>query len=189
MSLAHEIGHHAMGHLTEHKRADTQAKAFASALLMPADDFGVTWPSILTIDTLTQLKQHWGVSIQGLLYRAHMLGIISQRVHLNWIVDFSRTGRRKNEPGYVIPEKPSTIPQVLTALTEQLGVAPHDLAEAYGWLSDEFQGIFSTSRPKALVLKAPLPADVESPEEAPDLQRPTRPSDKIIKMPDQFLQS
>lgn len=187
MNLAHEIAHHAMGHLAEHKRAEDQAKAFAGALLMPAGDFDVTWPSILTMDTLTQLKLHWGVSIQAMLHRAQSLNLISHRVYQNWVIYFSRNGGRKVEPGYVPLEKASTVSHVLTAITEQLGVAINDLAEAYGWLPDEFLGSFKAKASPAVVLRAPLPSAHGGPEATSHFDEPMPDaSEKIIQMPARF---
>lgn len=159
MSLAHEIGHHAMGHLTEHKSADTQAKSFASALLLPADDFEQTWPTILSIDSLTRLKRHWGVSIQALLYRARSMGIITERVYYNWVVDFSRTGRRTNEPGYIEPENPSLIAHMIRLVADQLVASLDNLADAYYWTPSEFHTFFGTPPKPSIIVKPPIPSD------------------------------
>jgi Zn-dependent peptidase ImmA (M78 family)/transcriptional regulator with XRE-family HTH domain len=180
LSLAHELGHHVMGHLTEHTRTDAQAKAFAAALLLPVDDFVHTWPSILTIETLGQLKMHWGVSMQAILYRARKLQIIDERVYQNWAVHFTRNGWRKAEPVHIGIENPSLVPEVLQAMTSSLELTIDELAGSYGWNPGEFRDAIGSeiTEPRVIRTSRPVPEHAASPGGAEN------PSENILTMPD-----
>jgi Zn-dependent peptidase ImmA (M78 family) len=84
-TIAHEIGHIALGHLREGQTLfrdasfnrprdyrERAANRFAAALLMPAEYIRLAWGKM----PFQQLAQCFGVSSQTLLYRLNQLGII-----------------------------------------------------------------------------------------------------------------
>ena len=174
LSLAHELAHQVMEHLSDHKKTDAQAKAFALSLLLPDDDFTESWPSLLSGDSLGRLKQHWGVSMQAMLIRARNLRLIDERVYQNWAVAFSRNGWRKNEPVAINIEMPTMLRDVIDAHVSRLGYTLPELAEAYGWTLDEYSERMVRSRTVTAVVRP------ESPALAPI---PTQRVSNIISMP------
>lgn len=158
LSLAHELGHLLMAHLSEHRESEDQATAFAAAFLMPADDFIQTWPTPLTVDALCRLKMHWGVSMQAILYRARTLEVIDQGAYTNWVVMFSRKGWRMKEPVEYPCETPELLRTVLSTVLSDAQMQVTELALAYGWFSDEFEAILDLPKrePVKIKLSAPL---------------------------------
>ncbi len=102
--VAHELGHLVMHHDAEPgtKTAEDQAHRFAAELLMPADQIRAHLPSSTAgrgWSRLAELKEHWGVSIAALLYRARALGVMSDTSYRNAVVRMSQNGWRRSEPG------------------------------------------------------------------------------------------
>ena len=93
LSLAHELGHLAM-----HKRNDNsedEAYRFASALLLPDEDFEEAMHSRQTITTFINLKQSWGLSVAALVYRAHRFNYLDDRSYQSMQVRMSRWRRKE----------------------------------------------------------------------------------------------
>lgn len=128
--LAHEIGHLVLhgdaepgGHIVE-----TEAHRFAAELLLPAQPVREQLPHRPIWPRLQALKEHWGVSIQALLYRARELGIYSDVTYRNAMLKMSQAGWRRQEPG-ARPriEQPSLFPSALRLL-EDSGVSSAQLS-------------------------------------------------------------
>lgn len=130
---------HELGHLIMHRDAEPggrvveeQAHRFASELLMPASVIADELPSAMNSQawvTLARLKEHWGVSIQALLYRARQLGRLSDVSYRNAMVTLSGRGWRRDEPGLVKTiEQPSLLPRALQVLAE-VGVTTVTVAD------------------------------------------------------------
>ena len=106
LSLAHEIAH-----LVLHtKRTDTtedEAYRFASALLIPDDEFEAAMSGIrLSIRDFLGLKSSWGVSVKALVYRAHATGHLNDRTYRSMQIQMSKW--RNKEPAS-IPIVPGTL--------------------------------------------------------------------------------
>lgn len=104
--VAHELGHLIMHHDAEPggKISEEQANRFASEFLMPANEIVSFLPSSTAGRAwaqLAELKEHWGVSLAALLYRARSLGIMSDVSYRNAIVRMSQNGWRRAEPGRI----------------------------------------------------------------------------------------
>lgn len=123
--VAHEIGH-----LVMHADADpggriveAQAHRFASELLMPAGEIYDALPGAMGGNAwvqLARLKEHWGVSIQALLYRARQLGRLGDVSYRNAMATLSSRGWRRAEPGLVTAlEQPSLLPRALELLGQE----------------------------------------------------------------------
>jgi len=112
---AHELGHLVLHqHLTELDlrqpellaRIESEANAFASAFLLPAETFG---KDVLDtgLDGFLKLKVKWGVSVQSMVYRSRSLGIIGEDQYRELFRQMSFKGwrRAKGEPfDDLIPE-------------------------------------------------------------------------------------
>jgi Zn-dependent peptidase ImmA (M78 family)/transcriptional regulator with XRE-family HTH domain len=128
--VAHELGHLVMHSDAEPggRIVENQAHRFAAELLMPAAEIRDLLPAGMSASawqTLARLKEHWGTSIQALLYRARRLGVLSDVSYRNAMTTLTARGWRRNEPGLVdVLEQPSLLPRAL----ELLGQA--DIGEA-----------------------------------------------------------
>ncbi len=115
--VAHELGHLIMHHDAEPggKIAEEQAHRFASELLMPAEEIAPFLPSSTAGRAwaqLAELKEHWGVSLAALLYRARALGVMGDVSYRNAMIRMSQNGWRRAEPGRVTSlEMPSMLPR------------------------------------------------------------------------------
>lgn len=123
---------HELGHLVMHRDAEPggrvvedQAHRFAAELLMPASEIRELLPTAMNArswDVLGMLKEHWGVSMQALLFRARRLGTISDVTYRNAVITLSQRGWRRNEPGLVTAmEQPSMLARS-TELLEDEGI-------------------------------------------------------------------
>lgn len=131
--LAHEIGHLVLhrdaepgGHMVE-----AEAHRFAAELLLPAQPVREQLPPRPIWPRLQALKEHWGVSIQALLYRARELGIYGDVTYRNAMLKMSQQGWRRQEPGARPSiEQPSLFPGALKLLEDSGISAGHLAAEA-----------------------------------------------------------
>ncbi|MBR9648723.1 helix-turn-helix domain-containing protein [Clostridium tyrobutyricum] len=107
-SLAHELGHIVMhdGFLDiedltkeEIRNMENEAHAFASAFLLPRDNF-IKDVSIYPTDLnyYKQLKKKWRTSISAMLVRANHLGILTNSSYQIAMKKISKLGWRKREP-------------------------------------------------------------------------------------------
>jgi len=78
-TAAHELGHLLMhGEYSAGDPAlERQADRFAAEFLMPTNVIRHELPSRFDMRKLAQLSEHWGVSVQALVYRSKELGLIS----------------------------------------------------------------------------------------------------------------
>lgn len=135
--IAHELGHLVMHADAEPggKIAEDQANRFAAEFLMPAEEVEQYLPRTTTErgwDRLRQLKEHWGVSMQALLFRARALGVMSDVSYRNAMMRVSASGWRRAEPGNVtVVEMPSLIPRAVEVL-EAAHVPAADLVRGSG---------------------------------------------------------
>lgn len=120
--VAHELGHLIMHHDAEPggKVAEEQANRFAAEFLMPADQIRNALPASTAGRAWTELaalKEHWGVSLAALLYRARTLGVMGDISYRNALVRMSQNGWRRAEPGRTSAlEMPSMLPRAREVL-------------------------------------------------------------------------
>jgi Zn-dependent peptidase ImmA (M78 family)/transcriptional regulator with XRE-family HTH domain len=124
-SLAHELGHIIM-HRYPTPNMEAEADAFASALLMPAQDIG---PELmgLSLAKAAYMKPVWKVSIAALIYRASQLTKLqkSQSEYL-WRT-LSAKGWRTREPASLdIPQEQPTLVSALIQHFLEDGGYTHD---------------------------------------------------------------
>jgi Zn-dependent peptidase ImmA (M78 family)/transcriptional regulator with XRE-family HTH domain len=125
LDVAHELGHLIMhgdaepgGHIVEE-----QAYRFASELLLPAAEIRDLLPATMGGNvwvTLAKLKEHWGVSMQALLFRARRLGRLGDVSYRNAMTTISARGWRRDEPGLITAiEQPSLLPKAVELLNQE----------------------------------------------------------------------
>jgi Zn-dependent peptidase ImmA (M78 family)/transcriptional regulator with XRE-family HTH domain len=149
--VAHELGHLVMHVDAEPggRTVEDQAHRFAAELLMPAEDIIGELPSKVDWRRLGELKQHWNVSLQALLFRARTLKVMSDVTYRNAMATVSSRGWRRREPGPMpLLEQPSLLPKAVNLLAQDMGVDETALAaECQAPL-----GLFRT-----ITSRAPLP--------------------------------
>ncbi len=125
-TMAHELGHLMLeGRLTNGLEDDEEnaCHRFAGAFLLPnsaiLSELG-KHRNRLELQELLLLKQEFGISMAGTLYRARHLKIIKESYHKSLFIEFSKRGWRKNEPQPFLPEEPHHFQQlVFHALAEE----------------------------------------------------------------------
>ena len=132
--VAHELGHLVMhGDAEPGSRAiEDQANRFAAEILMPAGGIEHLLPTAMNRSAwlaLARQKEHWGVSLQALLFRARRLGRLGDVSYRNAMVTLTSRGWRRDEPGIAtLIEQPSLLPRAVELL-EQAGVDESELVD------------------------------------------------------------
>ncbi|WP_202802714.1 XRE family transcriptional regulator [Arthrobacter sp. TB 23] len=122
--VAHELGHLIMHHDAEPggKVSEEQANRFAAEFLMPAEQIRSSLPSSTAGRSwkhIAELKEHWGVSLSSLLYRARTLGVMGDVSYRNAMIRMSQNGWRRAEPGRTSAlEMPSMLPRAREVLNK-----------------------------------------------------------------------
>lgn len=154
--VAHELGHLIMHHDAEPggKVAEAQANRFASEFLVPAEEIAPFLPNSTggkAWSRLADLKEHWGVSLAALLYRARTLGIMGDVPYRNAMIRMSQNGWRRAEPGRISSlEMPSMLPRAKELLLEA-GIDEENFLSGSGLPVELF---------KVAVSRVPLPVEV-----------------------------
>lgn len=149
-TLAHELGHYVMHARIYHPQEDllgqdyrsieNEANAFASAFLMPKENFthDLTENGFIDLNTFINLKSRWNVSIAAMIHRAHSLGLIDDAQYVKIQRQISYRGWRTKE--IMDDEKkmsqPKALSQAFELLEEHEIVHPNtlndNLREMYG---------------------------------------------------------
>lgn len=140
--MAHELGHIVLHPWSEDidslskeefKVRERQANMFASALLLPREQFGRDvgrYPTDLKY--YEYLKNKWGVSIQAMLMRANQLKFLSNNQYQYLMRQVSKKGWRTSEPGdkpYVMNE--SIFQNAIDLLFENDILTPQTLLQEF----------------------------------------------------------
>jgi len=141
MDAAHELGHLVMhGHdeTPQGREVEQEARAFASAFLMPRGRMrsAPRWPSLAD---LIRLKKPWKVSVGALNYRLHQLGVTTDWHHRTLWIEISKKGYRTKEPQPIQRETSQVLSKVFAALRKE-GVSKTDIARALHLLPEELDG-------------------------------------------------
>jgi len=118
-ALAHEIGHLIMHEGVANNEMEKEADDFASALLMPEEDIAPKLRNVKFRD-LGALKAYWHVSLAALIFRAHDLGLISERHYRTLFMELNKLPNgRKREPGEFPREEPQLVRRVIDSYAAQ----------------------------------------------------------------------
>jgi Zn-dependent peptidase ImmA (M78 family) len=110
---------------------------FASALLIPREDFDAAMPDKRLLKDFVAMKTTWGVSVAALVYRAHELEYIGDARYRALQIQMSKW--RKNEPATFEPMRGHLFSKLVevnggtAAVAVSLGVNRRDLAELMNW--------------------------------------------------------
>lgn len=127
LTALHEFGHLTLSFASEleEKVKEKLCHSFGGAFLLPEKalerELGMKRAEI-SLGELKELKEQYGISMQAVMYRAKVHGIISEYAYENFSISISRRGWRKVEPGeYGMDETPHRFEQLLyRALAEEL---------------------------------------------------------------------
>ena len=117
MNAAHELGHVLHGDCEkECGHGDTvsekRAYEFASHFLIPDSELDLAFKGQSMV-RLVKAKEHFGVSLQAMIYRAEQSGLISKST-AKWLwIEFAKRGWRKHEPGFVRPDRATRFEDIL----------------------------------------------------------------------------
>ncbi len=162
--VAHELGHLVMHTDAEPggRIVEDQANRFAAEFLMPETEIRGQLPTAMNAaawQTLARLKEHWGASLQALLYRARRLGTFREVSYRNAMNTLTTRGWRRNEPGLVtVPEQPSLLPRALELLTA--AHIPESQLISQCRVPDHLFRTVTSRTPASTLPEAPLTPDI-----------------------------
>jgi Zn-dependent peptidase ImmA (M78 family)/transcriptional regulator with XRE-family HTH domain len=133
LDAAHELGHLVMHHDAEpdSRTVEQQAFAFAVAFLMPRESAFRELPRGLDWRRYATLKWRWGVSMKALVRYSRDLGLLSEASYKRAMVQYSKNGWQKGEPGELEDdERPTLMANALEVLRERRRLGPDDLARS-----------------------------------------------------------
>lgn len=130
MDAAHELGHLVMHYWggPGGRAAEDQAKAFASAFLMPRQSVIADGPRGASIPAIVRAKRHWNVSAMALAYRLRRLGLLSEWEARSAYIEMGKLGYRTSEPNEIPRETSQILSKVLAAVRSD-GVTLHQIAD------------------------------------------------------------
>lgn len=139
--VAHEIGHILLHNWREDleciekeefKEIELQAHAFASAFLLPEEEFRKdVSPYATNLAYYTELKKTWKVSIAAMIRRAKDLDIITADDYSRLMRNMQKQGIRKTEPldDELVTSEPSLLRQAIKILFDQKVFTPNEFLE------------------------------------------------------------
>lgn len=151
---AHELGHLIMHQDAEpgSRIAEEQAQIFAAAFLMPAGAIRPELPTRFDLPAFVGLKQRWRVSIQALLYRARVLGTVSEATYKRAMMKISMWGWRTGEPSSITEiEEPHVLAAAVALMREGRGLDAAALARELSIPSDLMDTFVVEARPRLRV--------------------------------------
>jgi Zn-dependent peptidase ImmA (M78 family) len=176
LSCAHELGHLVLHTRLRESQVEMEREAyeFGAEFLMPESAMREEVQPPVTLLSVAQLKQRWGVSIQALIKRAHSLEIITERQYRYFFEQLSHKGWRKEEPPNlaVAIEKPRALtkmaevcygdPVDLRRMAADMQLSPQmirDLLDLEGEPTRRVVEWSQTRRPKDVDADAPVDSD------------------------------
>ena len=149
-TLAHELGHLIM-HLIPSPDMEKEANAFASGLLLPADDLRPYFRGRrIDVQLLARLKPEWRVSMAALLYAADELGYLGPGQKQFLWKKFSAMGYRRIEPPELdFPQESTSLDKgLIEAHLSELKYTIGDIAEMLAIETDDIYEMYGLSKPR-----------------------------------------
>ncbi len=148
-SIAHELGHLVLHQARplRIKQIESEAGAFAEALLLPGEGFSADIAPPITLTDLAPLKRKWGVAIQTMVIRVYHLGLITKWQYNYLFQQIGRRGWKLREPeNLAVPvERPRAVRKMIEVvygenpdylkIARDLRLLPHQarqLVESHG---------------------------------------------------------
>ncbi|MGH2936649.1 MAG: helix-turn-helix domain-containing protein [Solirubrobacterales bacterium] len=167
LSLAHELGHavlHRFLPVEDERRIESEAYAFATALMLPADEFDLNVPADLTLRRARDLKRSYWISIQAIIRAARDRGLIDGDRYVSLCKQISARGWRREEPEPVDVEQPSVWTNGLGIHRHRHGYGDEDLAKIARLNPADLAGLFPTDfSPRFRMLASRRPASAPPP--------------------------
>lgn len=116
MNLLHELGHLVLKP-SDDVDEEKAAFRFAGAFLVPAEALRREvghHRHFVQGEELVLLKMKYGISVQALLYRLNVLGIIGPAHYRQWCIAINKKGYRKEEPHPIPAERPNWLRRSVT---------------------------------------------------------------------------
>jgi Zn-dependent peptidase ImmA (M78 family)/transcriptional regulator with XRE-family HTH domain len=122
-TAAHELGHLIMhGEYTAGDPAlERQADRFAAEFLMPTNVVRDELPARFDMRKLAQLSEHWGVSVQALVYRSKELGLISDSAARRAYIKLHELAEAPAVAPRPVRQYPGEVPGMLAQAVELAG--------------------------------------------------------------------
>jgi Zn-dependent peptidase ImmA (M78 family)/DNA-binding XRE family transcriptional regulator len=155
-TLAHELGHLLLAErLNPEIREEAACNRFAGAFLFPAESvFKVLGEnrSSFELMELSLLKEEYGISMMGIIYRAFDLAIISQPYFKQLMKKFRVKGWFKKEPGAQCEsEKAHVFKQLLSRALAENYIGESKAAELLGMSVADFSTVWNLEKHAASV--------------------------------------
>jgi len=156
---AHELGHlvlHIHGG-TSGREVEREADQFASAFLVPRDDFIANVPMAHSLQQLMASKHRWGVSLAAITRTAYDAGSLSEWHYRELCKQISYRGFRKNEPEPMRREESVLWKKVFEQLWKERLTKDHIAAELgipVDEISSLIDGILGGNQERAKHFKA-----------------------------------
>lgn len=148
---AHELGHlvlHRHG-VSQGRKAEEQANAFASAFLMPKGSVLAHAPRLPSSAQIIRLKHTWKVSAMALTRRLYDVGVLSEWLYRQLCIELAEAGWRTHEKDGGPRETSQLMAKVFAALREDK-ILPHDLARRLSIPAEELEALTFTPAFSAL---------------------------------------
>lgn len=126
---AHELGHLVLHRHGENKgkEVESEANAFASALLMPRSELMATAGHCRTLDDVMRIKKRWNVSAMAMVFRLHKIGVLTEYTYRSMCIEMSVKGMRTKEVNSAERETSLVLKKVFESLRER-GKGVRDIA-------------------------------------------------------------
>jgi Zn-dependent peptidase ImmA (M78 family) len=135
LSLAHELGHavlHRYLPVQDEARLEPEAYEFATALMLPSEEFDLNVGPELTLCRARDLKRSYWISIQAIARAARDRQLIDGRRYTSLCKQVSARGWRREEPDPLPVERPGVWPNALAVHRHRHGYDDDDLLRLPG---------------------------------------------------------
>lgn len=147
-SMAYEIGQlvlHTFTPVDPGRDINSEANAFAAALLLPEKEVRKDLEGGITIARLAELKKKWKVSMIALLYRADDLGLLTPNQKRYLLQQFNSAGIRRREPVELdVPvEEARLVKRWIAQYRSRTGLGTVEIAAVLHLNVDEYLELYS----------------------------------------------
>lgn len=161
---AHELGHlvlHRHEKIVEGRKPESEADQFASAFLLPAEQFRYESPKLPVLNQYIPLKRRWGVSIQAMLRRGRDLEIFTPWYYEQSVKQLSTLNWRTDEPAPMAREK-SLLHNMMFDRLASKEITPAEFARSLHLPFTDIMEIMPNAKNFVAIDKSPLsPPDEE----------------------------
>jgi len=130
---AHELGHlvlHRHKEDLQGRDVETEAHRFASAFLLPAEQFRQESPRLPVLSRYYSLKRRWGCSIQAMVRRGYDLKLFSEWHYEQAAKEMSILGWRSSVPEPVsVPREVSLLHNMVFDMLKKKEISPKEWAQ------------------------------------------------------------